>query len=126
MKKIILNRNVALITGLLLIFPTAYFIVSAWLNFSFGYPTFWTVIEPVFLNPANKKMGFNINLLILFGPAVAILINLRQVIQWKVSSSPEALHIQLQVKKYTWNWISIFTATFCLGTLALYLVAENW
>jgi hypothetical protein len=71
-------------------------------------------------------MGFNINLLILFGPAVAILINLGHVIQWKVSNSPAAYHIQLQAKKHTWNWISILTAAFCLGTLALYLVAENW
>lgn len=125
MKKLIINRPFAISTGFLLVFPAFYFIVSAWLNYGLGFSSLWKVIEPIFEKPGNKQLGFNINLLILFGPLLAILVNLPQVMQLHLASEPEELNVHFVFKKYSWSWIIIGAAGFCLAALFFYLLMEN-
>ena len=125
MKKVLLNRPFALSAGFMLVFPALYFIVSAWLNYGLGFSPLWKIIEPIFENPENKKFGFNINLLILFGPLLAILINLPLVMQLVMSRTPEEVNVHIAFKKYSWSWIIIGAGTFCLAALFFYLLLEN-
>ncbi|MCW3108171.1 MAG: hypothetical protein JWQ09_2677 [Segetibacter sp.] len=125
MKKIILIRPLALVSGAFLVLPSLYFIVSAWLNYGMGWPALWKVIEPVFDKPENKTFGFNINVLILFGPLVAILINLPQVVHLHFSKSDEEVYVYLSASRFKYSWLIIAAGTFCLGTLFFYLIAEN-
>jgi hypothetical protein len=80
MKKVLLNRPFALSAGFMLVFPALYFIVSAWLNYGLSFSPLWKIIEPIFENPETNSW-LNINLLILFGPLLAIFINLPLVMQ---------------------------------------------
>lgn len=125
MKKVLINRPFVLLAGFALVFPALYFIVSAWLNYGLGFSPFWKVIEPIFEKPENKQFGFNINLLILMGPLLAILINLPQVMQLHLSTEPEELNVHLAFKKYSWSWMIIGASSFCLAALFFYLIAEN-
>ncbi len=125
MKKVLINHPFALSAGFVLVFPALYFIVSAWLNYGLGFSPFWKVIEPIFEKPGNKQFGFNINLLIVFGPLLAILINLPQVMQLHLVAEPEELKVHFAFKKYSWSWIIIAAGTFCLAALFLYLFVEN-
>ena len=125
MKKVFLTRPMAVSAGILLVLPSLYFIISALLNYSFGLPSLWRVIEPIFDKPENKHLGFNINLLIILGPFLALVLNLPQVMHLHFISNPEELTVQFAIKKYGWSWIIISAALFCLASIALYLFAEN-
>lgn len=125
MKKLLFNRPFALSTAFLLVFPALYFIVSSWLNYGLGFSPFWKVIEPIFEKPENKQFGFNINLLILLGLLLAILVNLPQLMQLHLSTEPEELNVHLAIKKYSWSWMIVGAAIFCLAALFFYLVKEN-
>jgi len=123
MKKVLINRPIALSAGFVLVFPALYFIVSAWLNYGLGFSPFWKVIEPVFENPKNKQLGFN--LIILFGPLLAVLVNLPQVMQLHFTSKMEEVNIYFSFKKYSWSWIIIAATAFCFAALFFYLLIEN-
>ncbi len=125
MKKLFFNRPFALSAGFTLILPALCFMISASLNYGIGFSLFWKVIEPIFEKPENKQFGFNINLLILFGPLLAILINLPLVMQLYMSHTPEEVNVHFAFKKFSWSWIIIGAGTFCLAALFFYLLVEN-
>lgn len=125
MKKLFINRQVALSTGFFLVFPSLYFIVSAWFNYGLGFSPFWKVIEPIFEKPGNRQFGFNINMLILLGPLLAILVNLPQVMQVHLLSKQQEVNVHFAFKKYSWSWIIISAGVFCLAALFLYMLMEN-
>lgn len=125
MKKTLITRPVALSAGILLVIPTLYFVVSAWLNYAVGFSTLWRIIEPIFEKAENKTLGLNLNLLISCGPVLAILINLPQVLHIRLQNAEDELHAHVVAKKYGWNWIVISAATLCLAALGMYLVGEN-
>jgi hypothetical protein len=125
MKKVHLNRQFAFSAGFMLVFPALYFIVSAWLNYGLGFSALWKIIEPIFEKPGNKQFAFIINLLILFGPLLAIFINLPLVMQLFMSRTPEEVNVHFAFKKYGWSWIIIGTGIFCLAALFFYLLVEN-
>ena len=106
---------------LLLILPAAYFIAANILN-EFGISVFYKTIDPFI----PRQIGWNINLLILFGPLLALLISLFQVlgIHWHFTKEHFDIHITIQRK-----WLPISVALFSgliLGTLFIYLVGENF
>ncbi len=125
MKKQIISQPIALLAGGLLVIPSLYFILSALLNYEFGIPGLWSSIESIFEKPGNKQLGLNINLLILFGPLVAILINLTQVMNVAFKKDVSSFNFEIELKKYSWNWMVIAAGLFCLGALFLYMVGEN-
>ncbi len=54
------------------VLPTIYLIGGSILKFEPGLPRMYNMAEPMFIKMGlNEKLGFNINLLILFGPIVA-------------------------------------------------------
>lgn len=124
MKKLIINQPFSLAAGTLMVLPTLYFIISGFLNYSLGFPVLWSVIQPIFENPGNKNLGWNINLLLLFGPLIAILLNLPQVVRIMLSD-PLHVDLHLQFKKHGWSWLIILAGAFCLGCLFVYLLGEN-
>lgn len=125
MKKLLLTRPLALCAGILLVLPSLYFVVSALLNYGLGFAALWKLIEPIFNKPENKSLGFNINIVILFGPLVAILINLPQVVQLHFSRMEDEVYINLSISKYRYSWMVVAAGIGCLGIMFFYLVAEN-
>ena len=81
MTKQILNHQIALIAGALLVFPACYFVLAALLNFGSGFPAVWGFIVSIFENQANRQPGWNINLLILFGSILAFVWNVFSILQ---------------------------------------------
>ncbi len=125
MKKQIVSQPIALLAGWLLVIPSLYFILSALLNYEFGIPGLWSSIESIFEKPENKHLGLNINLLILFGPLVAILINLTQVMNVAFKKDVSSFNFEVEIKRYSYNWIVIVAGLFCLAAIFLYLLGEN-
>jgi len=125
MKKQIVSQPIALLAGWLLVIPSLYFILSALLNYEFGIPGLWSSIASVFEKPGNKQLGLNVNLLILFGPIGAILINLEQVMNIAFKKDASSFNFNIEVRRYSWNWIVIAAGLFCLAAIFLYLLGEN-
>ena len=67
--------------ALLLTIPTAYFIVASLLKYNFGIDGPYDVVYPLLQQMGiNNSLGWNINLLILFGPVLALLVSLLQLL----------------------------------------------
>jgi hypothetical protein len=126
MKKQFISQPIALLSGWLLVIPSLYFILSALLNYEFGIPGLWSSIESIFEKPGNKQLGLNINLLILFGPLVAILINLTQVMNVVFKKDISSFNLEVELKRYSSNWMVIAAGSLCLASLFLYLLGENF
>ncbi len=121
----ILNHRFALIAGALLVFPALYFFTAAILNYEMGVDALWKPIDAIFENPANKRMGWNINLLILFGPILAFLLNFFSIVKIKWQNEKEQMHINFSIRKH---WVNMFIAAvsvLVLASLFAYLVGEN-
>jgi len=126
MKNIYSRVDLPFIAGVLLIFPAAYFFVSAFLNYYLHIPVFWKLIEPYFERPENKSLGMNANLLIAFGPVIAILLNLRHVLRFKLKKNEnERLELAAYIQLNSIHWVVIAGGMASIGVLFTYLAGEN-
>lgn len=125
MTKQILNYQLAPVAGALLAFPACYFVLAAVLNDSLGFSPLWEIIEPIFEKPANKHLGWNINLLILFGPILALIWNTFSILQIKWSNEKDHLHLFFSITKHWLNIGVIMVCLLILATLFAYLFVEN-
>jgi hypothetical protein len=120
-----INRKWAIMLGALLAFPTAYFILIALLN-EYGYPYLFNAAQPVLEQLGIKEsLGFNINLLILFGPMLALVLNLLAVVRIEWYNQSEILSVKFSVQKHWWNMSLIILSGMLLAVLFIYAIGEN-
>lgn len=112
--------------GLLLSIPSAYFILIAVMKYEWNINGPFDSIAP-FLESAgiSEPIGWNINLLILFGPVVGLLLCITQVlsIQWEINR--EAVKFHFTVRK---RWFPLLVAAMSgslIAFLFIYMVGEN-
>ena len=120
-----INRKWALVFGALLALPTAYFILINLLN-EYGYPYLSDAAQPV-LQPLGigGSIGFNINLLILFGPLVALFLNLAAVLKVDWYNERQEFSIKFSIEKHLWNMMLVFFSAILLAVLFFYAIGEN-
>ena len=115
------------VLSLLLALPTAYFFTISVLKYVLNIDGPFDQATP-FLEKAGIKenIGLNINLLILFGPLIAFLITIFQVlkINWKFSKEQFEFHFTIR-KKWFPLMVAVFSGSLLL-TLFIYLVGENY
>ena len=111
----------------LLALPTAYFILIALLKYGLGIDGPFDSAQP-FLEKSGIKesLGWNINLLILFGPVIALFISVFQVlsVEWHFTKEQFQFNITIHRKGFP-----IFVAVFSillLGILFVYFLGENY
>ena len=125
MRTQILKSPLSAGTGLLLTIPSAYFLLINLLNEA-GLPALYEISAPVLEGLGlSKGMGLNINLLIAFGPLIALLLNLTSVVSYDWEESRTELKLHFNIQKRWSNWIIIGLAGLCLLILFLYLIGEN-
>ena len=111
--------------ALLLALPTGYFILINLLN-EIGIADPYNASQPLLENLGiRQSLGWNINLLISFGPIIALIISVFQVLKIKFHFSKEQIDFsaRLQLK-----WFPLLVAALSAGLLAIlfiYLFAEN-
>jgi len=113
-------------TALLLALPTAYFILISVLKYMFGVDGPFDSMQPTLEQLGIKEsLGLNINLLILFGPVIALIIAAAQVLKIQFQFTKDQFDFHIQVKKH---WFALFVAVFSAGLLAIlfwYVAGEN-
>jgi drug/metabolite transporter (DMT)-like permease len=126
MKTKTINLNSVFWIGTLLLFPTAYFIFISILKYGFEIPDLFDSSQSLLQNLGIKERpGLNINLLIVFGPAIALLLNLFVVLKFDWQKESECLSIKFSIKKHWWNILVVIFSGILLATLFIYAFGEN-
>jgi hypothetical protein len=120
-----INRRWAIAFGALLAFPAAYFILINLLN-EYGYSYLFVSSQPLLEQLGIKEsLGFNINLLILFGPFVALVLNLFSVLKIDGYNEREEFSIKFSIDKHWWNMMLVIFSGILLAVLFFYALGEN-
>ncbi|HYF33425.1 MAG TPA: hypothetical protein VD993_20010 [Chitinophagaceae bacterium] len=125
MKVSFLKSNLSAVAGLLLTLPGAYFFFINFLN-EFGIHGLYNAAQPL-LNSlgAYESFGWNINLLIVFGPVIAILLNMASTLRFEWITDRTFIDVHLRIQRRWPNWIIIGLGGICIMTLFIYLAGEN-
>ena len=119
------NHQTALVAGTLLVFPATYFVLAALLNYGLGFSALWALIDPIFEKQVNKQLGWNVNLLILFGPILAFVWNFFSIVRIKWINEKDRLQLNFSIRKHWLNIALAIVSVLILATLFSYLIAEN-
>ena len=121
-----LKKNAITLLSFLLALPTAYFICISILKYEMGVDAPFDSIAPFLERMGIKEtLGWNINLLILFGPFVAFVLTIFQVVKIDWQFTKEQFLFHLTVKK---RWFPLLVIAFALSLLAflgIYMIGEN-
>ena len=126
MKQIRVNRRWAVVFGAVLALPGAYFILIALLKYAFGIPYLFDTAQPLLERLGIKEsMGGNINLLILFGPLIALGLNIISVLRIEYCNEKDFFSVKVFVEKYWGNMLLVVFSGLVLTTLFIYGLGEN-
>ncbi len=113
------------ILSLLLVLPSAWFICINMLN-EIGISGLYNASQPVLESMGLKEnFGWNINMLILFGPLVAFVLTIFQVLKFNWQFTKEQFEFHFTIRK---KWFPLIVAVLSGGlllTLFVYLLGEN-
>ena len=125
MKTMTFKSNVLTIIAALLAFPTVYFIIANLLN-EMGIPGPYNLIGSFVESAGGKEtLGWNINLLILCGPIVAILLTIFQFVKIEFHSAKEEFLLHFSVQKRWFPIVVTIVSVAVLASVFLYMLAEN-
>ena len=119
MKTTTSKNNWLTAAGLLLALPTAWFICINILNES-GITGPYDASQPLI-----ESLGGNLDLLILFGPLLALILIIFQVLKVDWQFTKEQFQVKFTIHK---RWFPLLVAAFSLGLLAFlffYAIGEN-
>lgn len=120
------KQNAVTAISLLLALPTAFFICISFLKYEMGVDAPFDSVAPLLERTGIRDtIGWNINLLILFGPFIALLLVLMQVLTIEWHFTAEDFQFRFTVKKRWFPLLVIAFSLSLLAILAIYLVGEN-
>jgi len=125
MKIMTFKSNVLTIIAALLAFPTLYFIIANLLN-EMGVPGPYNIIGS-FVQSAggSEPIGWNINLLILFGPILAIFLTIFQFVKIEFHASTEEFLLHFSVQKRWFPILVTIVSVAVLTSMFFYMLGEN-
>ena len=125
MKQLTKQNGIAIIS-LLMALPTACFIAIAVLKYELGVDGPFDAVAPLLEGWGIKdSLGWNINLLTLFGPLLAFFLTIFQLLGVRIQFTQNHFLFQITVRK---RWLPLLVAGFSISLLAVlftYLLGEN-
>lgn len=113
-------------TALFLTLPTIYFISTAVLKYELGIDGPFDSIAPTLESWGIKEgLGWNINLLILFGPLLAFLLTIFQVLKIEGRFTKEEFRLNFTLKKIGFPLTVAMLSAGVMIILFLYALGEN-
>lgn len=113
------------VLALALVLPTVFFIIISVLKYELGVNEPFDSLAPWLEQMGIKDFGFNINLLILFGPMLAAAISLFQVLHIDRHVSKEQFLLNVTIRKKWLPLFIIFLSGLVLAVLFFYMIGEN-
>jgi hypothetical protein len=115
------------VAALLLVLPTAYFILISILKYSLGVDGPFDTASPILESLGiQESLGWNINLLILFGPLIAFMLCIFQILKINWQIERDTFSFNFSIKK---KWFPLSVVIFSIGILAIlffYFLIENY
>jgi hypothetical protein len=113
-------------TALFFLFPASYVIVISLLKYGLGIDGPFDASAPFLENMGIKEPpGWNINLIILLGPIIALFIVLFQVLHIRWHFTKEHFHFDITIRKKRTTMTIGIIAVMILASMAFYLTGEN-
>jgi len=113
--------------AIILVIPTVYFITISVLKYRLGVSGPFDSITPLLERWGIKEsLGWNINLLILFGPIIAVIISARQILYIDWHAAIDRIDIRVTVFKKVLPLAILLLSGLTLISLFAYLVGENF
>ncbi|MGQ0737524.1 MAG: hypothetical protein ACT4OJ_00535 [Bacteroidota bacterium] len=113
--------------SILLLFPATYVIVISVLKYGWGIDGPFDASAPLLESMGIKEPpGWNINLLILFGPLLAMIFSALQVLHIDWHFNREQADFRITIRKKWWPLSIALFGGLVLLTLAIYLFGENF
>lgn len=123
--KQITRSNWVTIAALVLAFPATWFIIINVLNEP-GISGPYHLSLPIFENMGVKRsFGWNINLLILFGPVVACFLTALQVVKIDRQFTERHFHFHFAIRRRWFPILVCALSTGLLTVLSFYMMGEN-
>ena len=126
MKPINIKETPALIVGTLLTLPSMYFILITLMKYEFHIPFLFDAASPLLESAGIREaIGWNINLLMLFGPVLAFLLNMLSVFELYYASGKDRISFHFSIKRSWRNLVVMLASSIALLVLFAYIMAEN-
>lgn len=126
MQILLMNRRLSFWIGVLLSFPAAYFIGISVLKYGLGFRALFDAATPVLeIMGIKESLGWNINLLILLGPLVALTWNFFSFVKIKWHNEKEQWQLNCSIHKHWLNIVVAGMSFMVLLVLFTYLIGEN-
>jgi hypothetical protein len=114
------------ILALVLVLPTSYFMFVSLLKYQMGVDSPYDSISPFLENMGiRQNLGWNINLLFLFGPLISFAIAAWQILRINLRFSKEEFGFNLIIHRKNFALIIALLSGLVLAGLTIYVVAEN-
>lgn len=125
METITSRRSWLTFLSLLLVLPSAWFFCINILNET-GVSGPYNASQPLLESLGiNETLGWNINLLILLGPVIAVLLSAIQVLHVEWHFSKEQFQFNITIRRKWLPLFIVFLSGLILATLFVYLIGEN-
>jgi hypothetical protein len=112
------SNKIPAITGLVMVIPTTFFLISVLLKYGAGYDFLFDLLKPYY---TNKIIG----MLIFFLPFAAMLINIIYVLALKVKAGESSVKFDIEIKLKPLNIGISLAGLIYTAILFSYLVTEN-
>jgi len=114
------------ITGLFLLVPAAYFLLALSIRILFGSTAIYYDIAPSFLQAASEIFSFQKSGWILYGPLLAIFLNLLSVFKLKIEKKSGKTELVIYHHRYWLNTAVILQSLLFVIILTAYLIVEHY
>ena len=126
MKTLHLKSRQTFIAGCILTLPALYLILISLLKYTSDEAYIHNLTWPLLQSVAVREgLGLNANLLILFGPVLAFLLNLFSVLDTDYQQGEENVVGQFSIRKSAWNLAVLFCSSLALFLLFACILGEK-
>src|SRR5215471_5282004 len=123
MKIQIKNQRLNALAGLILSLPAAWLIFSSLLKYGLGWSYLFDASQPLLERWGIKEsIGLNINLIIVFGPVLALILNVLSVLHISFETTKERYDCRLSISRSWKNLAVVILSATLLLTLFIYLL----
>jgi hypothetical protein len=126
MKTVFLKSWAMSLTGMILLLPASYFMLTLFVRVVFGSTTLYYAVAPSFLEKGLEVFPLHKSEWILYGPLLAVILNAATILQFHFRRRTMRLEVKFFYGKYWLNTAIAFQSILLFITLVIYLVIQHY
>ncbi|HTQ63482.1 MAG TPA: hypothetical protein VMI12_01720 [Puia sp.] len=126
MKSIWIKPLTMSVIGLALLLPASFFLFSLAARIFFGYRGMYYSIAPSFLEASSEIISFQKSAWILYGPLLAILLNVLAIFQFRLVRHSDKIKLIIFYRRFFLNAAVVLQSILFLIMVLTYLIIEHY